>query len=76
MFYHFSSLVSLSGLPISMPDMISLHEKDVPTITPGLDVDLVSKFNEGEAYIPVDIKACVKSVKLKILFYYLIIDSL
>ena len=48
--------------------MISPREKDERTITPGLDVDQLSKFNENEAYIPVDIKACVKSVKLKILF--------
>ena len=50
-----------------MPDIISSNKKDVPTTILGLDVDQVSEFNEGDAYIPVDIKACIKSVKLKIL---------
>ena len=53
-----------------MPDIISSNKKDVPTTILGLDVDQVSEFNEGDAYIPVDIKACIKSVKLKILFSY------
>ena len=53
-----------------MPDIISSNKKDVPTTILGLDVDKVSEFNEGDAYIPVDIKACIKSVKLKFLSSY------
>ena len=51
-----------------MQDMISFNDKDEPTITPGLNVDQVNEFNKGEAYIYVDIKACIKSVKLKMIF--------